>query len=160
MVTLSWNVKKRSWALTCEVLDIVGFTIHPVKSVFKPSQTIEFLQFSNRHKPLNSYSFQTVTNHWISTVFKLSQAIEFLVFSLTLTTCWSLTSAKADKTRQACLSLFRKHLCSIRQLAEVIGQLLAAQPGFWTAPLSFKRLESVKDCALRAPHLPGFSGFH
>ena len=52
-----------SLALTCEVLDIVGFMIHPVKSVFKPSQTIEFLQFSNCHKPLNSYSFQTDTNH-------------------------------------------------------------------------------------------------
>ena len=46
--------------------------------------------------------------------------------------------------------LFKKHLCSIRQLAEVTGQLVAAQPGFWIAPFIFKRLESVKDCALRA----------
>ena len=68
-----------------------------------------------------------------------------------LTTCLSLTSAKADKIRLACcLSLFRKHWCSIRQLTEVIGQLVAAQPRFWIAPLFFKCLESVKDCALKA----------
>ena len=29
----------------CRLLDSLGFTIHPVKSVFKPTQSIEFLGF-------------------------------------------------------------------------------------------------------------------
>lgn len=62
----------------------------------------------------------------------------------------SFTSAKADKIRQACLFLFRKRLRVIRQLAEVIGQLVPAQPGVRIAPLFFKRLEFPTDCVLKA----------
>ena len=39
-VILSWNASK-----ACEAWDILGFMIHPVKSVFKLLQTIEFLGF-------------------------------------------------------------------------------------------------------------------
>ena len=104
----------------CEVLDNLGCTIRPVKSVFKPSQTIEFLGFQ----------------------------IDYHNMLVSLETS---TSAETDKTRQACLYLFRKFIyITIRQLTEVTGQLVAAQPGVWIAPLFFKCLESVKDCALKA----------
>ena len=102
----------------CEVLDNLGCTIHPVKSVFKPSQTIEFLGFQ-------------------------------LDYHNMLVSLETLTSAETDKIRQVCLYLFRNFIY-IRPLIEVTGQLAAAQPGVWIAPLFFKCLESVKDCALKA----------
>lgn len=98
----------------CELLDTLGFTIHPTKSVLQPTQKIEFLGFI-----LDSNSMTV-----------------------------SLTPAKAGKIRKACVCLVTKHRCTIRELAELIGQLVAAQAGVWVAPLFFKRLEIAKTMAL------------
>lgn len=98
----------------CELLDSLGFTIHPTKSVLQPSQSIEFLGFI-----LDSHNMTV-----------------------------SLTSAKAEKIRKACADLVKRQRCTIRQLAEVIGQFVAAQAGVWVAPLYYKRLEIAKTAAL------------
>ena len=100
---------------TCKLLDSLGFTIHPVKSVFKPTQTIEFLGFV-----LNSVTM-TVT----------------------------LSEYKMKKIIQACSDLLEYTKVSIQFLAEVIGQLVASQPGVWIAPLFYKRLETLKNKALK-----------
>ena len=36
----------------------------------------------------------------------------------------------------------------MRQLAEIIGQMVAAQPGIWVAPIFYNRLEIAKNVAL------------
>ena len=99
----------------CRLLDSLGFTIHPIKSVFKPTQTIEFLGFV-----LNSVSM-TVT----------------------------LTEHKMEKIKNVCCDLMEKSKVSIQFLAEVIGKLVATQPGVWIAPLFYKRLETLKNDSLK-----------
>lgn len=99
---------------TCALLDRLGFTVHPVKSVFTPTQCIEFLGFQ-----LDSQNMLV-----------------------------SLTPRTVDKIRTKCADLAGRKKCTIRQLAEVIGYLVAAQPGVWVAPLFFKRLEIAKNEAL------------
>ena len=42
----------------------------------------------------------------------------------------------------------KKRFCTIRQVAEVTGQLVAAQAGVWIAPLYYTRLEIAKKAAL------------
>ena len=92
---------------TCELFDSLGFTIHPVKSVFSPTQSIEFLGF----------------------------VLDSINMSVTL------TSHKVMQIKKSCINLFNKNVVSIQELAEVIGQLVATEPGVWIAPLFYKRLE-------------------
>ena len=40
---------------------------------------------------------------------------------------------------------------SIRELAEIMGQHMAAQPEVWVAPVFFKRFEIAKLQALKEP---------
>lgn len=96
---------------TAQMLDELGFTIHPAKSMFQPSQSIEFLGFN-----LDSVAMTV-----------------------------SLTPRKAEQLAESCSKLLNTHAVSIRHLAEVIGKLVAAQPGVWVAPLFYKRLEIFKN---------------
>ena len=47
-----------------------------------------------------------------------------------------------------CKTLFQEQLCTIGQLSEVVGSLVAAEPGVIMAPLYYKRLEHEKVKAL------------
>ena len=88
---------------TVTLLDSLGFTVHPTKSVLVPTQILVFLGFV-----LNSI-YMTVT----------------------------LTRDKADKIQKACQKLLHAQSITIRQLAEVIGSLVAAEPGADFAPLFY-----------------------
>ena len=98
---------------TCQVLDSLGFTVHPVKSVFQPTQRIDFLGF------------------WLG-------LINMIV---------SLTDRKVDKIRSVCAELLEMEVCSIRQMATIIGYLVAAHLDGWVAPVFYIRIEIAKKCS-------------
>ena len=104
---------KAAVASTCELLDNLGFTIHQVKSVFDPTQCIEFWGFH-----LDSRSVLV-----------------------------SLNVDKAKKIRFTCKKFLAQQNCSIRQLAEIIRHMVAAQPSVWIAPVFCEHLEIVKNVA-------------
>jgi len=56
-----------------------------------------------------------------------------------------LTEEKKSKIINRCKVLVNKDKCSIRELAEVIGSVVAAEPGVDFAPLHYKRMEHHKD---------------
>ena len=91
---------KAAVASTCELLDNLGLSIHPVKSVFDPTQCIEFLGFQ-----LDLCSMLA-----------------------------SLTADKANKIRLTCENFLAQQNCSIRQLAEIIGQTVAVNRVFGLHP--------------------------
>lgn len=100
---------------TISLLDDLGFTMHPEKSVLIPSHVLVYLGF----------------------------VINSLLMSVTL------TRDKVQKIRNKCLSLLNKRTCTIRELAELIGTLVAVEPGVDAAPLFIKRLEHQKDFGLK-----------
>lgn len=109
-VDCAWNVHK-----TVTLLDKVGFTVHPEKSVLKPSQEIQFLGF-------------------------LINSQEWTI---------RLTPRKVEGIVSQCKDFLEKSWCTIRKLAELIGKLVAAEPGVPFAPLFTKSLEIEKTESLR-----------
>lgn len=105
-----FNIKQ-----TVDLLDSLGFTIHPTKSVLEPVKEIEFLGFL-----LNSEDMTV-----------------------------RLTPRKVSKIVSFCSELISKPSCTIRQLAELVGNLTATLPGVVFGPLFIKPLEIAKDQALR-----------
>ncbi|CAG2213825.1 unnamed protein product [Mytilus edulis] len=100
---------------TVKLLDYLGFTIHPDKSVLQPTQIIVFLGF----------------------------VINSLTMRITL------TEEKADNIAKLCSRLILKKEITIREFAQVIGKLVATQPGVQFAPLYIKSLEITKDILLK-----------
>ena len=100
---------------TVKLLDSLGFTVHPKKSVLKPSQQIEFLGFI-----LNSRDMTV-----------------------------RLTQKKAESLVNSCRELGKKQTCTIRELAEIIGKMVASEPGNVYAPLHYKQFEIEKNKALK-----------
>ena len=91
------------------------------------------------------------TIHLVKSCLKPSHILVYLGFILnSLQMTVSLTKEKADKIISMCKSLLNKKACSIRELAEVIGSLVAAEPGVELAPLHYKSLEHEKDRALKS----------
>ena len=43
----------------------------------------------------------------------------------------SLTDRKVEKIRSVCVELLEMEVCSIRNMVEIIGYLVAAHPGVW-----------------------------
>ena len=72
----------------------------------------------------------------------------FILNSLLMTV--TLTEEKREKITKMCGDLLGRKVCTIRTLAEVIGNLVASEPGVDLAPLHYKRLEIEKDKALKA----------
>lgn len=101
---------------TVALVDSLGLTLHPDKSVLVPTQEITFLGF--------------------------------VLNSLTMTV--SLPSEKKVNIVQMCASLKRKQIVVIRDLAILVGKLVAAEPAVEYAPLYIKTLERDKDRGLRA----------
>ncbi|CAG2200009.1 unnamed protein product [Mytilus edulis] len=100
---------------TVQLLDHLGFTIHPDKSVLQPTQIIVFLGFV-----INS-----------------------------ITMCIRVTTEKADNIIKLCSRLILKKEITIREFAQVIGKLVATEPGVQYAPLYIKSLEITKDLLLK-----------
>ena len=90
------------------------------------------------------------TIHPAKSVLEPTQCIKILGFQLeSHKMLVSVTDNKALKIKSLCAGLIGKKSCTIRQLAEVIGHLVAAQPGVWTAPGFIKRLEIAKNSTLK-----------
>ncbi|VDI09336.1 Hypothetical predicted protein [Mytilus galloprovincialis] len=95
---------------TVQLLDDLGFTIHPDKFVLQPTQVIVCLGFV-----INS-----------------------------ITMCIRVTKEKADNIIKLCGRLLLKEEITIREFAQVIGKLVATEPGVQYAPLYIKSLEITK----------------
>ena len=98
---------------TANLLTELGFLVHPHKSVFKPTQEIEFLGFV-----IDSKKFHV-----------------------------SLPEAKKTDIKEACAGLANR-TPSIREVAVVIGKLVAAFPAVQYGPLHYRELEKNKISAL------------
>lgn len=80
----------------------------------------------------------------------LPAKIEFLGFLLDSEMITiSLTCEKADKFVTLCNKLLLKCEITIRDFAQIIGKLVASQPGVQFAPLFLKDLEHEKERALK-----------
>ena len=100
---------------TVSLLDGLGFTVHPDKSCFVPTQRITYLGF-------------------------VLDSVEMRV---------RLTYEKAEKIVDLCTRLKNKTSTTIRECAEVLGNLVAAEPGVELAALHYKRIEHEKIQALK-----------
>lgn len=101
---------------TTNLLKSLGFTVHDIKSVMKPSQEVKFLGFI-----INSIKMDI-----------------------------SMAPDKADKLKQACRKLLKqKGLVTIRDVASVVGLMVASFPGVYYGPLFYRSLENDKTNALK-----------
>ena len=82
-------------------------------------------------------------------VLEPTQIIEFLGFILnSVLMIVSLTQKKKEKRKSLCSSVVKKPKVLIREMAELIGNLVASTPGVMYARLFYKRLEIAKNKAL------------
>lgn len=100
---------------TATLVDNLGLTAHQKKSVFVPTQTIEF--------------------------------VGFLINSITMTV--KLTAGKTEDLVQKCSHLISRSRITIREFAQIIGKMIASEPGVPFAPLYYKLLEIQKDAELK-----------
>ena len=91
-----------------------------------------------------------LTVHLEKSVLKPTQRIQFLGFWLDSTKMTvEITHEKADAIKTLCHHILEKSLITIRQVAQLIGKLVASEPGVRLAPLYYKTLEIEKDVALK-----------
>ena len=100
---------------TVKLMDGLGLTIHPTKSCFVPSQTIEF--------------------------------VGFILCSKTMTV--RLTQTKVDDIITMCLQIIGQQNITITLFSQLIGKLVASEPGVDYAPLYYKPLEKQKETNLK-----------
>ena len=100
---------------TVLLLDSLGFTIHPDKSILTPTQSIVFLGF--------------------------------LIDSVTMSVRLALD--KCHRLQDMCRSMLNCHSTSIRELSQLVGHFVAAEPGVLYARLFYKRIELARNAALK-----------
>ena len=99
-----------------------------------------------------------LTIHPSKSVLTPTQCIEFLGFQLDSTTMFTcLTSRKQEKIANLASSLLAQDKITIRDLASMIGNLVAADPGVNLGPLHYKTLEIEKNLQLTY-HKGNFEG--
>lgn len=94
LVSNTFSECEKNISDTTYLLDYLGFTIHPDKSVLKPTQIITFLGF--------------------------------IIDSRNM--CVRLTEERANNIVEMASDLIKKRSVTIRQFAQVIGNLVAAEP--------------------------------
>ena len=102
---------KDNIAQTIKLMDSLGLTINPDKSVLIPSKQIVF--------------------------------VGFILCSETMTI--KPTSEKIQKIRESCVTIYQSKFIVIRTFAQLIGMLVACEPGVRYAPLYYKPLEKIKE---------------
>ena len=100
---------------TVQLLRSLGFIIHPDKSVFAPTQRIQYLGVIVDSK------------------------------SMTVT----LTPERKSDLITSCQTASKKQSISIRDLAKVIGKIVAAFPAVMFGPLHYRQMEKEKKLALK-----------
>lgn len=101
---------------TMNLIDAVGLTVHPEKSVITPSHCIEF--------------------------------VGFILNSIDMTV--KLAPRKVENMKKLASEILEATAISIRKFAELIGKMIAAEPGVKYAALHYKTLEIDKDRALKS----------
>ena len=90
------------------------------------------------------------TIHLNKSVFVPSQDITFLEFIIdSISMTIKLTDEKKDHLIQDCLRLQNKREVVIRDLAQVVGKMVASEPGVEYAALYYKPLKQAKTLALK-----------
>ena len=115
LVSNTFSECEKNISDTTYLLDYLGFTIHPDKSVLKPTQIITLL--------------------------------EFIIDSRNM--CVRLTEERANNIVEMASDFIKKRCVTIRQFAQVIGKLVAAEPGVEFATLYKKSLEISKDKSVK-----------
>lgn len=88
--------------------------------------------------------------HPIKSVLEPTQEIEFLGFRLnTIRMEITLPVDKGKDVREACIGLLEKKAPSIREVAKIIGKIVATFPASQYGPLHYRALEKKKIAALR-----------
>ena len=100
---------------TVHLLQQLGFTIHPDKSILTPTQQITFLGFDIDSEKMTM----------------------------------SLTKNKKEKIIRLCSQLLHNKCPTIRELAQVIGNIVASFPAVTYGPLHYRSLELDKIYSLR-----------
>ena len=96
---------------------------------------------------MDSFGF---TIHPDKSVLMPTQTISFVGFILNLISMtFCLTPEKANNLILCCKELLRLDSFSIMEFAQVIGKLVAGQPGVFHAPLFYKNLEIEKNQQLK-----------
>ena len=91
-----------------------------------------------------------LTIHPSKSVLQPVKRIEFLGFILdSQTMTVGLTHPKRKKILRLAKNLIHHERCSVQELAEFIGNLVAAEPSIENAPLHYKSLEIDRNAALR-----------
>ena len=106
---------KRHLATALELLVCLGFVVNTRKSVFSPSQSLEFLGF-------------------------LLDTQRMVI---------SLPENKLRSLRKLCSQMARQEKTTLREIAQLLGMMVAAHPAILPAPLHFRCLERAKSQALR-----------
>lgn len=78
---------------------------------------------------------------------KLIQFLGFWINSAEMVV--SLTCEKAEAIETLCKQIVEENTITIRKFAQLIGKLVASEPGVTYAPLYYKTLEIEKDCVLK-----------
>ena len=90
------------------------------------------------------------TVHPTKSNLKPSQKVEFLGFIIDSVSMFiTLTSTRRDKIKRSCQKIYDRRKCTIRELAQVVGQLVSTEPAFPHAPLFYRNLERSKTKALK-----------
>lgn len=100
---------------TTRLMDRLGFTVHPKKSVFNPVQIIVFLGFV-----LNSITMRVMV-----------------------------TEERIGKLIMLGTTIISRKIVTIREFAQLLGKMVACEPGMQYAPLYYKDLEHEKDQKLK-----------
>lgn len=100
---------------TVTLMDDLGLTIHPEKSIEEPVQCIEFVGY-------------------------IINSLDMIV---------RLPQRKATDIKNQCNLILNQKQVKIRDFAQLIGKLVAAEPGVMYAALNYKTLEVDRDLALK-----------
>ena len=88
--------------------------------------------------------------HPEKSVLEPTQEIEFLGFLLnSVSMRVSISEHKANKIKALCLNLIETKTPSIREVAKVVGSLVACFPGVLYGPLYYRRIDIEKNLALK-----------
>ena len=91
--------------------------------------------------------------HPDKSILEPSQVLEFLGFVLnSVTMTVTLSHAKAENIKHVCKDLLTRTQPTIREVAVVIGKLVASCPGVAMGPLFYRQLENDKTAALKFHH--------
>ena len=91
--------------------------------------------------------------HPDKSILEPSQVLEFLGFVLnSVSMTVTLSHAKAENIKHVCKDLLTTTQPTIREVAVVIGKLVASCPGVAMGPLFYRQLENEKTAALKLRH--------